>query len=475
MKDLGCCGVAVWLLLFAGEALGQSLDQAKQLYDQQRYEEAKPVFERLVKQAPANGTYNHWYGACCYETGEWEKAIPYLEVGIKRKIQESYRYLAMIYFKIYRFEQAESLFGEYVALLEKRNQDASAFIEWKDRAEKARKMLENVEWVQIIDSIVTYKDDFLYAYTLSKESGFVLSANDFFSEVPIEETSSVYINRFKNKVFYARQTDGHFRLYTQSLLLDNWGDERPLPPTVNCGEDNNYPFILSDGITLYYASTTNNSLGGYDLFITRYNTSTNTYLAPQQLGMPFNSIYNDYFIAFDEFKQLGWFVSDRFQPEGKVCVYLFIINEEAQTLQEATTEEKRRRAMLASISHTWTDDTDYAPLILLAHESPPVETKNVKKDFEFVVNHNLTYNSLDAIPNPKARALYSEYISLHKQVTELQSRLETLRTEYAKGNALARERLRNTILQAETRLETLSLQLPLLEKQARNAVRSIKP
>lgn len=28
--------------------------------------------------------------------------------------------------------------------------------------------------------------------------------------------------------------------------------------------------------------------------------------------------------VIDEFNNLGWFASDRYQPEGKVCVYVFI-------------------------------------------------------------------------------------------------------------------------------------------------------
>ena len=32
-------------------------------------------------------------------------------------------------------------------------------------------------------------------------------------------------------------------------------------------------------------------------------------------------------LAIDEFNQLGWFVSDRNQPEDKVCIYIFIPND----------------------------------------------------------------------------------------------------------------------------------------------------
>ena len=80
-------------LLFCGSVLqAQTLTQAKQMYNEGKFAEAKPVFERLVKQVPSNASYNHWYGVCCYETGELEKAIKPLSFAVKRKVQEAYRY-----------------------------------------------------------------------------------------------------------------------------------------------------------------------------------------------------------------------------------------------------------------------------------------------------------------------------------------------------------------------------------------------
>ena len=87
--------------------------------------------------------------------------------------------------------------------------------------------------------------------------------------------------------------------------MDEWGDEKQLPMNINSNDDDNYPFVLSDGATIYYSSKGNGSIGGYDLFVTRYNINSDTYLAPEQLGMPFNSPYNDYMMVFDEVKGLG--------------------------------------------------------------------------------------------------------------------------------------------------------------------------
>ena len=59
------------------------------------------------------------------------------------------------------------------------------------------------------------------------------------------------------------------------------GDEKQLPMNINSNDDDNYPFVLSDGATIYYSSKGNGSIGGYDLFVTRYNINSDTYPAPE--------------------------------------------------------------------------------------------------------------------------------------------------------------------------------------------------
>lgn len=94
-------------------------------------------------------------------------------------------------------------------------------------------------------------------------------------------------------------------------------------------------------MTIYYASDGDGSMGGYDIFVTRYNTNTDTYLVPENVGMPFNSPYNDYMYVIDEYNNLGWFASDRYQPEDKVCIYVFVPNDSKRTYNyEAMEPEK---------------------------------------------------------------------------------------------------------------------------------------
>lgn len=459
----------IGITLLCGGLNAQSLAEAKKLYNEGKYAEAKPAFEKLVKQAPGNSSYNHWYGVCCYETGDLAGAEKHLKVAVKRKVQEAYRYMSEVYYKTYRFDEAGEMLEEYIDLLAKKKQDPGPFEAKLDLANNAQRMMEKVEDVQIIDSLVVDKDDFLSAYTLSEESGTLDSFKDFFqTNEPV--ASTVYKNQKGDKIYYAHSTDGdRYCLFTQSMLMDEWGDEKQLPMNINSNDDDNYPFVLSDGATIYYSSKGNGSIGGYDLFVTRYNINSDTYLAPEQLGMPFNSPYNDYMMVFDEVKGLGWFVSDRFQPEGKVCVYLFIPNPEHKRVESEDTEVKRARAAITSIRDSWKEGSDYADLIRLSHTEIPYGEEKIEKDFEFIIGNNIVYYKLDEINSPEAKSYYEKVVALNKQIKEMNEKLDGLRTSYAEGNKARKEQLKPAILQAEEQLNALLEQHGELEKKARNA------
>ena len=459
----------IGITLLCGTMQAQSLDQAKKLYNDGKYAEAKPAFEKLVKQAPSNPSYNLWYGVCCYETGDMPGAEKHLKVAVKRKTLEAYNYLSEVYYKTYHFDSAVETLEEYIDLLTKKKQDTQAVEARKEMASNAQRLVDKVEDIQIIDSLVVDKDDFLSAYILSEESGSLDTYKNFFqTNEPVNST--VYMNQKGDKVYYAHQTDNNqYCLFSQSLLMDKWGDEKQLPMNVNSNNDDNYPFVLSDGVTIYYGSKGNGSIGGYDLFVTRYNINSDNYLAPEQLGMPFNSPYNDYMIVFDEAKGLGWFVSDRFQPEGKVCVYLFIPNANHPRVESDDPALKRARAMVSSIRDSWKEGSSYADLIALSHTEIPYGEKKIEKDFDFIIGNNIVYYKLSEIKSPEARSYYEKVVALNKQIKEQNSKLNNLRESYTKGNNARREQLKPEILKAEEQLNELLNQPGEMEKKARNA------
>lgn len=460
------CTLGVALCCF--QAGAQTLNEAKKLYEEEKYAEAKPAFEKFWKQSPSNSSYNLWYGVCCLKTGDLEAAEKPLSFAVKRRQIEAFRYMGDLCFLTYRMEEAVDMYEQYIGWLEKKKRDTAYAEERLDLMEDALRMMERTEDVQIIDSLVVGKEDFLSAYTLSEESGSIAPFTDFFDEASVQ--TSVYMNQKKNKIYYAQPADSTYRLFTRSLLLDEWADEKLLPMNDDTDTDDNYPFVMPDGVTIYYASKGNGTLGGYDLFVTRYNLNSDTYLAPEQLGMPFNSPYNDYMIVFDEIKGLGWFVSDRFQPEGQVCVYLFIPNENPIRVETEDIEVKRARAAIRSIRDSWREGKDYAELVQLAHQAIPFGKPKIEKDFELVIKDDRVYYKWDDIQSSEARSIYQKAFSMKQELEGIEKKLAPQRMDYTLTNSTERkEQLGASILQMENRRSELLAQIKELEKQARNA------
>lgn len=254
-------------------------------------------------------------------------------------------------------------------------------------------------------------------------------------------------------------------------MLDQWGEGTPLPGSINDNGNANYPFVLTDGITIYYASDNENSMGGYDIFVTRYNTGTDTFLNPENVGMPFNSPYNDYMFAVDEYNDLGWFASDRFQPADKVCIYVFIPNTSKQTYNYESMDPEliKNIARLSSISLTWKDKNavkEAKERLEAAISQKPREEKNY--DFEFIVNDQITYHKIDQFQSEQSKELFREYQQLCKDYRQQSSKLSSQRDWYGDASAEDQKKMSAAILDLEKRVEEMSHQLDTLSTRVRN-------
>ena len=227
--------------------------------------------------------------------------------------------------------------------------------------------------------------------------------------------------------------------------------------------------MAGDGVTLYFASRGHGSIGGYDLFVTRYNIASNTYLAPEQLGMPFNSPANDYLMVIDEAKGVGWFATDRNQPQGRVCLYLFIPNEARPRVSEdIDADSLRTLASLASIRATLPEGSSYDQLVAAARTNTAAVSKK-EQDFEFVINDNTIYYTERDFRNADAAEAYEKAAMLRKQAEDVEKRLKEAYAAYEKGNKSERNELRASIRDDERTLDDLRTQIKTWEKRARNA------
>ena len=332
-------------------------------------------------------------------------------------------------------------------------------------------MREMTQQIIIIDSIVTDKDQFLAYLKLSSETGRLVSTQEFFGRV---DSTCVFINEMGNKTYFSQPEYGTQQLYTSDKLGNEWSQPQRLQGVNEGINEAAYPFMLTDGITLYFAGKGDESIGGYDIFMTRYNSQTGRFLNPENLGMPFNSEANDYMYAIDEFNRIGYFVSDRRQPEGKVCIYVFIPSERRKTYDPSEYSEQQIRdlADIITIADTWGNGSERKAAIERWRSIGRTVKNNseVQTTFHmFVVNDALTYSSASDFRSPEAARLYKQLIADRQQFEKLNNQLDNARTDYAKANTSNRQSLRRDILNAEQEVELLNASIKQLEKQIRQA------
>lgn len=448
-------------LCMAGTAGAQTLTQAKNFFEQGEFEKAKPVFERLVKQSPSNASYNFWYGACCYETGENEKAYTYLSKSAKRRYIDAYLYLGKWCYDAYRFDEAEENLNEYIDLRSRKKGSTEDGERMLEKVRRGQRMIRGVEKVAVIDSFVVDKQDFLKAYKLSADAG----------DIQITENGVQFTNEMGDKQLQSvRNTEGQASLYSSMKMIDQWSKPEAVTSINELGNAD-YPFVAGDGITMYYASDNEESMGGYDIFVTRYDSDDNSYLRPDNLGMPFNSPANDYMYVIDDLNNLGWFVSDRRQPEGKVCVYVFVPNASKQVYdyENGDPDQIAALARLDRISDTCTDEdkvrTARQQLAALVYSK---DENTRKADFTFIVDDSATYHSLRDFRSAEARKQFQMLQQKEKDLESLIGQLDKKREAYAQAAESNRANMAPGMLDMEKRVEQLRQDIEELTNTVRN-------
>ncbi|MEG1573799.1 MAG: hypothetical protein RR341_01820, partial [Bacteroidales bacterium] len=447
------------ILLFLSTTVqlsAQTLEAAKAMYKDGKYAEAKETFYQNLKKRTSDATLNHWYGVCLYMTGEKEKAIPYLEKAAQKKVQDAYLYLGNIYYDVYRFDEAAIQYEKYLESIRKNKGDTSVAVKYIEKAERAAGMLKRTEAVVIIDSMIVNKTDFLRNYKLSSESGELLYWSDIFKNSKETSDGTVYKNQRADKVIYSHpDKSGLYRLKERAKMDDgNWSEEMDISSINSDSSNNTYPFLMNDGLTLYYASDNDSlSIGNYDIFVTRKNLNTGSYLSSENVGMPFNSPFNDYMMAIDELNEVGWFASDRYQPAGKLIIYLFIPSEERQMYDDLQPASIIPYAKIKNIAATWREGADYSSLLSRIYKITHEKKEEPKADFIFIVKPGLIYTNLSQFKSPEAKALFKKGTDAEKEIEKTKASLVDLREKYR--IAKKRTDISTQILKLEEYIKTL--------------------
>ena len=338
------------------------------------------------------------------------------------------------------------------------------------RLENYERKLQVTERVTFIDSMLLKKEEVMDMLYLGNENGSVASYAKFFN-VKEKDTldCTLFRSQLGDKTIYAQpDTAAVLHLYASEMIGQKWC-EPVLLPGLEDTVSHNYPFMLADGTTLYYASKSEEGLGGYDIYMTRWDSDTQRFFKPENIGMPFNSAANDYLYLVDEFNQLGWFVTDRGQGGDTVCVYCFIPNETRRIYDTSTIGRDTLVALanINSIRDTWTDQERVKDALNRLDILRTKSKKSAQSQFHFIVNDRITYTNLSQFRNEESRKLANKWLKLVDERNKASEQLEELRKQYSVSRPEKKAELAASILALEQKYEKLIADVRSMEKEIR--------
>lgn len=462
--------LAILFTLLASSLCAQSRTAAKKLFDAGKYAEAKPMFEKLLKGNPKNGEYNYWYAVCCVETGDTVDVGKMLEYAASRQITNAYRYLGDYYSGKMNYPVAAE---RYETFLEKTKNDSLrvAFSRKAVRARNTARMVMNTSRICVVDSFVVNKDNFLSAYRIGEEAGTVARNSDYFDE----ESAPGYVNETERGLdmffsdFESESENSLMKLFHNTKVGSEWGRAKQLEGFDTGGNDD-YPFMSPDGVTLYFASDGEASIGGYDIFMTRMDPEDGTFLRPANVGMPFNSQANDYMLVINEVAGLGWFASDRNQPEGLVCVYMFV-HDDSEAKYDADALGYERMLQYAAISSIADTQTD-AELVRKARQQYALlvyaqADEEREDEFLYIIDDTRDYTKVADFRSEDARNMFVDWQARSKKHAADIEALEAQREAYASATPAEKQRMSQAIIELERSVESEQYELERMELEIR--------
>lgn len=428
------------------------ISDARALIDNSKFSEAKELLSEELEanpDSPNAGMMNGLLGEALFLTGDLDKAKEHLEIAKKRGVADASRWLGKIALYNYDFNSAVTLYDNYIKQKNtaKKPLDPNAGSERKG-IEKAIEALDRVERLQIIDSLTVPKKEFFSNYRISAPSGRLMSPE--LSPLPqfMQDAEVVYINEQGDNMIWAMtDTIGKKSIVESIKLTDgNWHEPIFTPQVLNGNGDSDYPFMMPDGLTLYFSNNGEDSMGGYDIFIASRDAVDGTWLAPQNLGMPYNSPFDDYLLAIDEVTGVGWWATDRNLIPDHLTIYVFIPNDRRINI-DSEEQNPIPYARISGIKLTQDEETDYQEILDAIQKIDPAKTEK-EAEFNFRLPDGTLYTRFEQLPDEEMINDMKNYLDAKDFYTKSASQLDALRKDYHINGSTATLKLQISDLEA---------------------------
>lgn len=357
----------------------------------------------------------------------------------------------------YNFDAAEESLEKYTSGKNAKAANHQLIENIENKIEKTRSLLERVEKIVVVDSIQVPKKEFFKNYMLSKFTGTLVSPSELPQGFKAQAGTAVFRTQLGDKMMWGAPIGKNKVQIVQSDLLADgtWEKPQTVEGAINSSNatEVNFPYMLADGVTMYFASNDpETSIGGLDIYITRFDGEK--FLEPQNLGMPYNSEYNDYMFVIDEMSGAGWWATDRNAKPDMVTIYMFKPTE-LRVNYPVDTPNLTHLAKLDNIALTIPQNFDTHSFIQNIKTAVLQNFDSKIPEFEFALPDGRVITSSDQLKNPEAAEALANFLDYRAQYHDTISDLIKMRKQYANGDTSQSE----DILQIENKLPQMRREL----------------
>ena len=242
----------------------------------------------------------------------------------------------------YRFSQAADLFGEALRMTE----DSLVRQGIEDRllqAQNGRNMLAYCSQPSVVARQRFSIEDFFLYYPL-KDRSWRSVPNQLDSLDGGDLVRAMYLPDGEPEIYYsAADADGIHNIYRTHLQDTVWAVPELINETLTSSSDEVFPMLSPDGNSLYFSSKGLYGMGGYDLYVSRWNRETHDWETPVNLGFPYSSPADDFLFMNTPDGKYSLFASNR--ECAKDSVWLYVLEYDGMPVRKALSDPEQVKAL----------------------------------------------------------------------------------------------------------------------------------
>ena len=227
----------------------------------------------------------------------------------------------------YRFEDAADAYLSASEMLVDSllTQEDSLFkLDVSDRILMAENGLSMMDYVYVPNVVARHRfsiDDFYLYYPLA--DGVWRPSPSQLDTVAHEFYKASYVPEGSDAIYWsAADKDGIRNIFHSECQDTVWSVPALLNEHMTSPSDEIYPMLSPDGTKLYFSSPGLYGVGGYDIYVSEWDSATGEWAVPVNMGFPYSSPYDDFLFVSTDDAKYSVFASNRDCSRDSVNVYV---------------------------------------------------------------------------------------------------------------------------------------------------------